>query len=138
MSSRKRARLPRPKVRIYPNGKATLSGLTVNDLSSLLTAASLHRYDNPPKPAPDPQGDWLDEIRLANWQDGCAWHDRQRWIVDAALESLTGERNQSRRLLSKVERMLRVKEARELRQRLPELLRAAMAQRENGEPKNGN
>ena len=80
----KRARMPTPKVRVYRNGKATLSGVTAPDLASILTAASIHRYEQPAPEAPRPDAPYH-EISVANWQAEVAWHKRQRWIIDRLL-----------------------------------------------------
>lgn len=44
MPKKKRAQSV-PRVTIYPNGRATLSGLDYQDLRSLLTQAALYNYD---------------------------------------------------------------------------------------------
>lgn len=82
------ARMPTPKVRVYPNGKATLSGVTASDLASILTSASLHRYEDRESPEPELTGSAYDDVILVNWQAEVAWHKRQRWIIDRLLAEL--------------------------------------------------
>ena len=62
------------------DGTATLSGINYNDLRALLTAASLHRHDNPPEA--QPLNGTLDDVRHENNLDAFHWHLQQGLIID--------------------------------------------------------
>ncbi|MCP1539969.1 hypothetical protein [Methylorubrum extorquens] len=79
-----------PRLKIHPDGSATLSGIHVRDLKSILTAASLHHYDtekgHKEKEAAEMARADANELGLGecirqNWQDSQAWIVRIRNIL---------------------------------------------------------
>lgn len=67
-------------IEIAEDGTATLTGINYQDLRSLLTAASLHRYQDKFKPKPA-VGD-LAEVIHANNMDNARWHLDQGLLLD--------------------------------------------------------
>ena len=67
-------------IEIAEDGTATLIGINYQDLRSVLTAASLHRYTDEFKPKPA-VGDLADVIH-ANNMDNARWHLDQRLLLD--------------------------------------------------------
>jgi hypothetical protein len=65
---------------ITDDGIATLSGISYDDLRSILTAASLHRHDNRPKATALDGG--LDSVVHANNLETFAWDLDNRLILD--------------------------------------------------------
>ena len=67
-------------ITITEDGTATLSGINYNDLRSLLTAASLHRHDNPPQAKP--LTGVIDDVQHENNLEEFLWHLQQGLILD--------------------------------------------------------
>jgi len=80
----------KPKVRIYANGKCTISGLDYSDMRSLLTKASLYQYDHPYKPRKHNADTekMLPGIQARNDAAERAWHAKMRWISDTLDKSM--------------------------------------------------
>ncbi len=77
------------RIKIAKNGHATLSGVPYDDLRSILTAASLYRYDHPHVPQSTDGSDWPDIIERNNASDE-AWHKRQRQLLDYLHDVMLG------------------------------------------------
>ena len=111
----KRRKLTNPRVTIYENRRATLSGITYDDLRSLMTQAALHNYQA------------LDKAKADGDEDGEA-HARESLLladrVDAAIvqairashhpspSQRTGWRHPEERRPSKAERRRAVEQKR--------------------------
>lgn len=73
--------LDKLSITIDKDGVAVLSGIHYSDLRSLLTAASLHRFDHPFE-AKALEGA-LQDVQHENNLEGAAWHLHQRAVLEA-------------------------------------------------------
>lgn len=80
----------KPRIKIHHNGLCTLAGVRYDDLRSILTEASLYRYDNPYKEKPF-EADiekLLPGIQERNRLMEVAWFRRNRLIIDGCSRAM--------------------------------------------------
>lgn len=97
-SSKRLYRTTKPRVRIEPDGRAILAGLSYRDLRSIITAASLYNtdsYNEAKAKLADVEQEVKDEpdyplnaIKLANAKNNVTWLEKRRWVIDAIRDSL--------------------------------------------------
>lgn len=111
------------RVKLHEDGKVTLSGIDYRDLRSILTAASLHRYDNPF--SPDPSDSEESNTYNKNWLEG--QHKLIQWMLKLLDNSIRGQRKEAPK--TKAERMREAKERVRERKLINDLIAAAIGKR---------
>jgi hypothetical protein len=119
-----------PRIKIHTSGIATLSGLNYSDLRSILTAASLWRYQESKREHSD--GDETQTVQRAEYErTHRAIIDMAHASMDAAIRATHAW---SREPPTKEQRFATVRESRRVRLAIKDALTALRARRATAKP----